>query len=236
MSTLLERVKSISLVKLGKDRQAELAELINLLPLLAKVDDAVLNTQALIAMEALLLDPPNLVFSQKVVKRLGERLRARSGIFFTSINQGSAAVRVVLGLAMFMYVVMPLCLVFAPFISKYDSIFGMSLKDLGIVSFAGALGSIVSIMVRLHQFSTAQMPDRALLLFTGFFKPAVGISFALFLFFVLRSGLLPIAIQPEKTEYFFGAISFMAGFSERFAQDIVRKTESAVAATVSTPN
>ena len=48
------------------------------------------------------------------------------------------------------------------------------------------------------------------------------------IFAILSSGLLPVTIQPEKAKYFFAALSFIAGFSERFAQDVVSKTEMAV--------
>jgi hypothetical protein len=67
------------------------------------------------------------------------------------------------------------------------------------------------------------------LFLTGFFKPVVGISFALFVFAVISSGLLPVAVNPEKSRYFFAALSFVAGFSERFARDVVVKTEATVA-------
>ena len=57
----------------------------------------------------------------------------------------------------------------------------------------------------------------------------VGAAFALFVFAVLRSGLIPVTINEGTDRYFFLALSFVAGFSERFAKDIVRTTEGQIA-------
>ena len=225
---IAEQIRQRSGVKLDDVIQGELAALTNLLPLLAKADDSILNAQAQIAAEALLAPEPNIDLAKAVTKRLGERLRARTGLFGSAVRQGTPAVRVVLGLGLLLYVGLPLSFATFPFLSKYDTVLGIDIQLLGLVAFAGGLGSIVSIMVRLHQFSSIPAPDPAILFFTGLFKPIVGTAFALFIFAILSSGLLPVTIQPEKAKYFFAALSFIAGFSERFAQDVVSKTEMAV--------
>lgn len=226
--TVAEQIRRHSATKLDPAIQRELAALTNLLPLLAKANESILTAQAQIAAEALLGEEPNADLAKGVIKRLGERLKARTGMFSSAIRQGSPAVRVVLGLGVLLYLGLPLAMATFPFFSKYDTVFGISIQMLGLVAFAGALGSIISIMVRLHQFSSIRTPDPAILFFTGLFKPIVGTAFALFIFVVLSSGLLPVAIAEEKARYFFAALSFVAGFSERFAQDVVSKTELAV--------
>ena len=55
-----------------------------------------------------------------------------------------------------------------------------------------------------------------------------GAIMVLFIFAILSSGLIPVVIQQDKAQYFFAALSFVAGFSERFAQDVVARTESAL--------
>lgn len=127
-----------------------------------------------------------------------------------------------------MYFVLPLSTIVIPWLSRYETVFGIKLETLGLVSFFGALGSVVSIMVRLHDLGKIRTPDSSILFFTGLFKPIVGTAFALFLFSIISSGLLPVVIQPEKTQYFFAAMSFVAGFSERLAQDVLAKAESTV--------
>jgi hypothetical protein len=226
--TIAEQIRRHSGTKLDPAIQRELAVLTNLLPLLSKADESILNAQAQIAADALLAEEPNIDLAKAVTKRLEERLKIRTGLFYSTIRQGSPAVRVVLGLGVLLYFVLPLALATSQFLSKYDTVLGISIRMLGLVAFGGALGSIVSIMVRLHQFSSIRTPDPAILFFTGLFKPIVGTAFALFIFVVLSSGLLPVAIAPEKAHYFFAALSFVAGFSERFAQDVVSRTELAV--------
>jgi hypothetical protein len=69
------------------------------------------------------------------------------------------------------------------------------------------------------------------LFFTGFFKPIIGTAFALFVFATLKAGLIPLAID-ESVEglYFFAALAFVSGFSERFAKDIAERAEQTVVA------
>jgi hypothetical protein len=190
--------------KLDPEIQKQLATLTNLLPQLDKVDDIILNAQAQIAADALLAPEPNVDLAKAVTKRLAERLKARTGFYYSIINKGSPASRVVLGLGVLLYLVLPLSLIVSPIFSKYDTVAGISIRMLGLVAFSGALGSIVSILIRLHEFSSIQALDPTIFFFTGLFKPIVGTAFALFIFVVISSGLLPITIAPEKAQYILG--------------------------------
>lgn len=225
---LAEEIRSALKPGLEPKLQTELAALINLLPSLAKVNDLVLEAQARIIADALLSEIPNVDLARVVCKRLTERLKARNSLFFSLIQNGSPAVKVVLGLGVLLYFVIPIAIYVGTIFSKYETVFGIKINMLGLVAFSGALGSIVSIMVRLHEFSRVNSVDQSVLFFTGFFKPIVGTAFALFIFAILSSGLIPVVIPAEKVLYFYAALSFVAGFSERFAQDVVTKTEAAI--------
>ena len=98
----------------------------------------------------------------------------------------------------------------------------------------GALGSTVSVIVRANTFiRQAQENDNDLFL-TGFFRPFVGMSFAIFCVALVEAGIfsgifdLTNRKDTDRT-YFYVAIAFVAGFSERLVRDVVIKTEDTIA-------
>jgi hypothetical protein len=99
---------------------------------------------------------------------------------------------------------------------------------------AGALGAILSVLTRVTRAQTESSLDidyqvgKALIFFAGFFRPIVGALLAGALYVLINAGLVPLRIpgQPE-TEFFFAAIAFLAGFSERLAQDTLVSTSRA---------
>jgi hypothetical protein len=72
------------------------------------------------------------------------------------------------------------------------------------------------------------LDDPFLTFCTGFFKPYIGISFALFALAVTKSDLIIINtthlafLQPSA----YMALAFVSGFSERFASDFITRAES----------
>ena len=89
---------------------------------------------------------------------------------------------------------------------------------------AGALGAVVSVVQRINagQFSLTYDVGRPYLTFLGGLRPVLGATFALILYFAVASGLLTIFdIPADGTERFlsFLVLAFLAGFSERWAQD-----------------
>lgn len=103
---------------------------------------------------------------------------------------------------------------------------------LAVVS-AGALGSFVSVIVRANDFIEGQQRTRLDLFLVGFFRPVVGMAFAVFLMAALESGMVSgilatDASKPAQKIYFYIAISFVAGFSERLVKDLMGKTADLV--------
>lgn len=183
-----------------------------------------------LAIEGLLIEEPNLIFAGEVHRILMDYIRpvyTSTPSLILKIFQVSPAGSVVLGMAILFYIVIPIS--FSLFRREMpSSILGISTNLLLVVIIFGFIGSIVSIMSRIQDFSKDIDTDSTTLILIGLFKPIVGTSFALFIFGILKSGLIPININVETEVYFFIALSFIAGFSERFAKDIISKTESQI--------
>jgi hypothetical protein len=106
---------------------------------------------------------------------------------------------------------------------------GLPLRPLAGSFVGGALGAMVSVMSRI----TRNRPDlnfeagASTLLKRGILRPFIGTVFGLFVYFVLASTFFRVEI-PRNTLgqfYLFSAVGFLAGFSERFAQDVLTRTE-----------
>ena len=97
----------------------------------------------------------------------------------------------------------------------------------------GALGSAVSIIVRYNKFIEQSKEGESDLFFTGFSRPIVGMSFAIFAVALIESGvfsgIFTITKQQSRTVYLYMSIAFIAGFSERLVEDVVIKTENTLA-------
>jgi hypothetical protein len=106
-------------------------------------------------------------------------------------------------------------------------------QDLFFISLAvsmGALGSAISVIVRANKFIKQGKEGESDLFFTGFFRPIVGMSFAIFAVALIESGIFSgifrIAERENRNVYLYMAIAFVAGFSERLVEDVVLKTEN----------
>ncbi len=116
-------------------------------------------------------------------------------------------------------------------ISEYD--FQEASALLILSAMAGATGSVVSIMLRLDQYQNPKYKETLLPVFVGAFKPAIGAFLGIFVFALISSNLLPITISKDEAKPIdrwlaFLAISFVVGFSERLANDVVSKVEQIV--------
>lgn len=224
---LAEEVKKNLKSDLDDRVQRELANLLRLLPALRDSRHSNMLGEAEIVLNALLLENPNLTLATSVRKGIAREIwrmrRARHPFLAITGRSASPSTRVILGLGFLLYIGIPVLLRMS--YRMKEEILGLPSDLLSIAVLTGGIGSIVSIMVRIHDFSGLRDADPAVLLFTGFFKPVIGASFALFVLACLKSGIIPVTVQPETEQYFIAALSFVAGFSERFAKDIASSVE-----------
>lgn len=90
----------------------------------------------------------------------------------------------------------------------------------------GSMGSIASILTRLQDSDIAKNRNPWVLFLTGLFKPFVGWFFAVFIYFATYSGFVP-TIEPDSvTLNALLALGFVAGFSERFARDVMTRVKT----------
>ncbi len=188
-----------------------------------------------VAISALLLEQPNIQLATEIRKDIEQRVREppfhkRLFGFICS----SPSTTVIFGLwcsLLFIIITIPIVLYFILDTQKLDPLqktLGINLNIALEVIIAGALGSIVSIMVRIQEFNLLKNVDASILFLTGFFKPGIGASFALFVYAVFKAKLIPLSIELDKELYFFMVLSFISGFSERFAKDIATTTEQKI--------
>lgn len=112
-----------------------------------------------------------------------------------------------------------------------EHFFGISSSLILLVAGSGAIGSIVSIMSRVGEFSDMETKNHIVYFLTGLFKPIIGTSFAIFIFCLIKAGIVPIDLGNETREVLvISAIAFLSGFSERFASDFTKKAESTIGA------
>jgi uncharacterized membrane protein YphA (DoxX/SURF4 family) len=90
---------------------------------------------------------------------------------------------------------------------------------------AGAIGAVVSVVQRINNgaFELDYDVGRPYAFFLGGLRPLIGGAFALAITFAFTSGLLHLPIQPKDPEadhkLAVFVVGFLAGFSERWAQD-----------------
>jgi hypothetical protein len=90
---------------------------------------------------------------------------------------------------------------------------------------AGGLGASVSVLLRMargnfrQDYEVGRKTTRRL----AMARPFVGAAFAIMIYLLLRSGLVHIGgLRPgDETIYFYAAVGFLAGFSERWARVII---------------
>jgi hypothetical protein len=120
-----------------------------------------------------------------------------------------------------------------------DSIFGLPHKLMGTVVVGGAVGAFISVLTRISsgRFSLSQSTvslqeakRRALMLWIlGAFRPLMGAIFASVFVIFQYSGLVPVkpeVADPDLANTYYAGIAFIAGFSERWAQDMVVSTRT----------
>ena len=92
---------------------------------------------------------------------------------------------------------------------------------LGSSLICGSIGAMISVMMRMGR-GNLELDCEArnwLLLVTGIFRPVVGAVFAVVLVALLKSSILPFNVGDSVLATY--VIGFLAGFSERFAPDML---------------
>ena len=94
----------------------------------------------------------------------------------------------------------------------------------------GAIGAVLSVMQRLTSGNLRLRNDSSLTenRILGVFRPIIGSAFAVALLILVLGGLIPLEVpsgstpdEVEKRAFFLMGIAFLAGFSERYAQDMI---------------
>ncbi len=94
---------------------------------------------------------------------------------------------------------------------------------------SGAVGAIVSVMIRTadrQKLSVSLAQGPFVVFLSGGFRLIIGAVFGAAMFVLVSAGLVPIAVPDsvEKVNLFFAGLAFLAGFSERWAQDTIVRT------------
>jgi hypothetical protein len=91
---------------------------------------------------------------------------------------------------------------------------------------AGGMGAAISVLLRMAKqdsFSQDYEVGRKTTRRLAMARPFVGAAFAVMIYLLLKSGLVDIGglNSNQQTIYFYSAVAFLAGFSERWARIIV---------------
>ncbi|WP_410673592.1 hypothetical protein [Amycolatopsis sp. cmx-4-68] len=94
---------------------------------------------------------------------------------------------------------------------------------------SGAIGAILSVMTRTANREKVRVSlDQGwlVIILSGCFRLIIGAVFGAAMFVLVRAGFLPLAVpgSGEQGTLFFAGLAFLAGFSERRAQDTIVRT------------
>jgi hypothetical protein len=102
----------------------------------------------------------------------------------------------------------------------------------GIALAAGAVGACVSVLQRMTKGTldlNAQAGHKMIVAF-GALRPFVGGVFGIVIYFVIRAQLVSVLVLPKETQMalaYVAVFAFVAGFNERFFQDMLASASSA---------
>jgi hypothetical protein len=92
----------------------------------------------------------------------------------------------------------------------------------------GGLGGVVSVFTQMStdSFPIDYEPGMWRVRFFGAIRPLLAAGLAFSAYVVIASGLIPLTIpaDPEKQRYFYATVGLLAGFSERWAKDMLEAT------------
>lgn len=184
------------------------------------------------AIPALFSDKPELVFARTLRIRAEMQLLHRNGLpsrMLVGATDGSPTLLVGLGtlfavaIGLFVHLLWP-WLRDVPYVA---GLMPLDMTHAPMVAGAAFLGGAVSILTRLQAFSRLRDFDPMFLFLNALAKPFLGLVFGLFAYAAVNSGLLPLeqASVEAAGAYHWWTLGFLAGFSERFANDLVSRGE-----------
>ena len=106
-----------------------------------------------------------------------------------------------------------------------------ALKTLVVAYALGSIGAFVSVLQRMsgEKFQVHYDLGKRNLYMLGSYRPVLGAVFGVFTYFVLASGLLQTTRPGGKEDfYYYGALAFVAGFSERFTRVLIKEASGVV--------
>lgn len=95
-----------------------------------------------------------------------------------------------------------------------------------LVWFAG-LGALVSVLLRLSKLDVVREISWPILLLSGLGRPFVASAFAVVVYLAMTTKMLSVTVGDGQLGTGF-VVAFLCGFSERFAQDILERTERGI--------
>ena len=179
-----------------------------------------------IAADRLLQPKPEILIAKKILDSVEQRLRVLSHPWVGLRRGSSPAAKVVFGMTTFLLLLLSIAELSRRMFDVKPN--PLDFHTIPLICCVGALGSFVSIMVRINEFGKLAKTDASVLFLTGFFKPWVGASFAFFIYIVLLSSGMSVVTEGDTQGFCFVLTgAFLAGFSERFAQDVASRAEKA---------
>jgi hypothetical protein len=236
LASIRTALSDIAARPLDADVQVEVGKVAKVVTRLETAGDSTANADLALLIVALQAEPPNLTLARElryaIKMRTGTLSNTRT-TWFMRLTGGSATAIIVIGLiaAFASWVIIgPILLwLFEDFQSRSLTFF--PLNELTTVVIAALLGAVVSIMIRLRDLAEPEDFNPRLLLLSAYFKPFIGVIVAVFAYAALKSGIissafLTSATSPEMQNGIHWVISFICGFSERFAVGLVGKVEA----------
>jgi len=206
----------------SSEAKTELGILINHIVYIAKRGDELLLASAKLAVASLTNSPPQL----EVVREINSSLSYRKKPPYEKMTPST---QVIVGLCFCFYIAISTLFIGVSGLKIPEQFFGVNASLVLLAAGSGAIGSIVSIMSRVGEFGSLASNDQMVYFFTGLFRPFIGTAFAVFVFCVVKAGVIPIELGAESREVLIiSAIAFLSGFSERFAKDFAEKAESVI--------
>jgi len=221
---LLGAIEENSALLQSQEAQKELGELVNHISYIAKKGDELLLQSAKIALSSILKQPAELDVAKEININLAHRNKA-------PYEKMTPSTKVIFGLCFCFYVSFSILIIGSggSGFEIPEQFFGINSSLVLLAAGSGSIGSIISIMSRVGNFSELESNDHMVYFFTGLFKPLIGTAFAVFIFCLVKAGIVPIDLGNETREVLIiSSIAFLSGFSERFAKDFTRKAENAL--------